>query len=420
LTKKNFLISIFTVFVQYYDYHLFGFLAANIALHFFPAEGGVTQLLKTYFVMAAAVIAKPIGALIFGKIGDRKGRSNSFKISLFGTATASLILFATPSYEMVGIISVFTLLLCRMAICAFVSSGSDGVRLYIYEHLDKSRRCLGIGVTSLFTYAGSLAASLSTWFFTLNYLPDYSWKFTFLLGAFLGFVLVLIMKTTNFSDTQEIKEVKNFNEFQNLPLTKIIKSNRSLFFWCVILAGSIGSVNQFLIIFFGTYNFEILRIIPRSLMQQYTSLAIIFYMIFSVIGGGLADRLGPYLVLKISVVITLILSIILCVQVNNLVFDGFVFLAISCFVSLITIPAAALLKQSIPIAIRYRFFALAHAAGSIVISAPTAFLLTLIYYKTNISWLPVVYFIITVIMIFCAASYLNKNNRLNEHKDTIK
>ena len=53
----------------YYDYHLFGFMAANIAANFFPADEVVTQLLNTYLLMAVAMIAKPLGAIIFGKMG---------------------------------------------------------------------------------------------------------------------------------------------------------------------------------------------------------------------------------------------------------------------------------------------------------------------------------------------------------------
>lgn len=243
MTKKSFIISFLTVFIQYYDYHLFGFLATNIASHFFPADEAITQLINTYFVMAIAMIAKPIGAIIFGKIGDLKGRSNSFKISLMGTALASIILYLTPSYESIGLISCFLLLICRMMICAFVTSGSDGVRIYVYEHLSKSKQCLGIGITTLFTLAGSLTASLSAWFFTHNNFAEYSWKSAFLFGGIMGIVVVIAMRITNFKDETQIKEDINFEEFKNLSIKKIIFTNWKLFLFCTLLAGGIGSTN---------------------------------------------------------------------------------------------------------------------------------------------------------------------------------
>ena len=396
------------MFVQYYDYHLFGFLAANIASHFFPADEVITQLINAYFIMTVAMIAKPVGAIIFGKIGDLKGRSNSFKISLIGTAIASIILFATPSYESIGLISCFLLLICRMAICGFVSSGSDGVRIYIYEHIPKSRQCLGVGITTLFTQAGSLTASLSAGLFTLNYFPEYSWRFAFLIGGIMGLAVVLAMRATNFSDETEIKNNSSFEKFKDSSIKNIISQNWKLFLLCIILAGGIGSTNQFIIIFFGTYNFEILKTIDRSSMQSYITIAIIFYMIFSIVSGYFADKFNRYYITIFGAISTIIFSITLMVSLSNLTLSPISYIAIAISLPFITMPAAAILKQSIPKSIRYRLFALSHAIGSVLISAPTALLSTYLYKETNLTWLPVCYFITTILMISYALYHLSK------------
>ena len=361
--------------------------------------------------MALAMIAKPAGAIIFGKIGDIHGRSNSFKISLVGTAIASTILFAIPSYESIGLISAFLLLICRMAICAFVTSGSDGVRIYIYEHIDKSRQCLGIGITTLFTQAGSLTASLSAWFFTLNYLPEYSWRFAFLLGGILGLFVLIAMKVTNFSDSKPVKDDASFEKFREWSLAQIIQSSWRLFLLCLTLAGAIGSTNQFLIIFFGTYNFEILHTIDRSSMQSYISLAIIAYMIFSIIGGYLADKFGRYPVTVIASIIVIILCILLCISLEKMILNAWLFITIAAVMPFITMSSAAILKQSIPVAIRYRLFSLSHAIGSVILSAPTAFLSTLLYHETGITWLPVCYFMVMILLISFSLYHLNKHTK---------
>ena len=258
------------------------------------------------------MMAKPIGAIIFGKIGDSLGRSVSFKISLAGTAIASIILGLIPSYEIIGIFSAIILLICRMVICTLVSSGSDGVRLYLYENIAASKRGLSIGITTSFMQAGTLIASLSAWFFTLNTMPSYSWRFAFLIGGGLGLIMLYIMKINNFSDNNKINKKENFDQFQKMSITQIIQKDYKLFILCLILAGSIGSTYQFIIIFFGTYNFEILKILDRSVMQQYTSVAIICYLIFCIISGYLTDLLGAYNVFKAAIKIVLILAISLC------------------------------------------------------------------------------------------------------------
>jgi len=408
LTRKSFIISFLTVFIQYYDYHLFGFLAVNIASHFFPADEAITQLINTYFVMAIAMIAKPIGAIIFGKIGDLKGRSNSFKISLIGTASASIILYATPSYTSIGLVSCFLLLICRMTMCALVTSGSDGVRIYVYEHISKSKQCLGIGITTFFTLAGSLTASLSAWFFTLNHFPGYTWKYAFLLGGIMGIIVIIAMKITNFKDETKIKDDVSFEEFKNSSIKKIIFSNWKLFLLCTLLAGCIGSTNQFIIIFFGTYNFEVLETIDRSSMQSYITLALIFYMIFSIVSGYFADKFNRYYITVLGASLVIVCAIILILGLTDLILNPFAYMAIAAALPFINMPAAAILKQSIPKTIRYRLFSFSHAIGSVFISAPTALLSTFIYKKTHLAWLPICYFIAIVLMISYALYYLNK------------
>ena len=94
----------------------------------------------------------------------------------------------------------------------------------------------------------------------------------------MGIFVVIAMKVTGFKDKTEIKDDINFAEFKNSSTKNIIYANWKLFLLCILLAGGVGSTNQFIIIFFGTYNFEILETIDRSSMQSYITIAIVFYM----------------------------------------------------------------------------------------------------------------------------------------------
>ena len=160
MTKKSFLIAAFGALSQYYDHHLFGFLAAAISKSFTPATDPVVALLNTYFIMAIAVCAKPVVAFFLGRIGDIYGRSATLKISLIGTSLASILISITPGYHYIGIIAALILLIARMIIVALVSSGTDGVRLYVYEHIGKTRQCFGNGLVTCSALAGSFVASM--------------------------------------------------------------------------------------------------------------------------------------------------------------------------------------------------------------------------------------------------------------------
>lgn len=419
MNKRTFTISVLIVFVQYYDYHLFGFLAANIAAHFFPDADIVIQLLNTYFLMIIAMVAKPLGAIIFGRIGDIVGRSNSFALSLIGSSLAAFVLFITPSNESIGLISAFLLLLCRMITCALVSSGSDGVRIFIFEHIGKSKQSFGLGITTFFVLLGTLAASLSASIFTAGYLPNYSWKFAFLLGSVFGLIVLIIMKFMGLKDKIEVKTLPKFEKFKNLSVGSIIKSNKRLFLFCTLLAGAIGSTNQFILIFFGTYNFKLLKIAQQSQMQNYISISIALYMIFSVISGIIADKFGKYKVSVIAIIAILLLTFAQCYYLSKLELKPILLFLTSIVLPFITITGATILTESIPTAIRYRLFSFSHAVGSIIISSPTAFISTFLYHKTNISWIPLCYFITTILVISFAIYKLQKRITADEHQNSF-
>lgn len=404
MNRRYFVISALTVSVQYYDYQLFGFLAAKVAPYFFPDDQNIIQLLNTYLVLALAMAVKPIGSIVLGKIGDRDGRPASFRLSLIGTAISSIILFASPSFSQVGYLAIFLLLIARMLVCACVTSGSDGVRIYIYENIEKHRQCYGIGLTALFTQSGTLIAALAALVTTLEIMPEYLWKYAFLFGACMSFLVLYMMAKIDMKEgsrDQFIQEKKDrkIDELHNTSFKRIISNNFSLFITCIFLAGAMGSTNQFILIFFGTYNFEILETIHKSEMKMYIVAAIFIYMIFSVISGIIADKYGKFQTVFLGAICCIVLTILQMKVISRGEVSCLLYLLLAANMPFITMPGAAIYKKAIPIAIRYRLFSLSHAIGSIFISAPTAYISTLIYHKTLLSWAPFCYFITTLLVI---------------------
>lgn len=399
MTKKAFFLSVFGLIVQYYDHHLFGLLAATLSRYFIPAHDHTIQLLNTYFIMAIAVIAKPIGAFVLGRIGDVYGRSATFTISLLGASAASLVISIIPGYQHIGVMSALILLLAKMGSVAVISSGTDGVRLFIYEQIGKERQCLGTGLAFSSTLIGTLIASLSAWFFTLETMPSYSWRFAFLLGSLMGLSMLMVRRHFKVGESDFVKEAPDYDSFKNQSTISIIKKNFKLFAIGMLVAGSISSTNHFYILFFGTYNFDVLHSLSRSTMQFYTSVGIALYIVFAIVGGLVADFFGRKLVAFIAFVVLIIITVAMMVTMSRGHMNPMLFFASMSVLPFFIMPTMALLKQSIPVAIRYRIFSLAHAVGSITIGTPTAFLSLLMYRKTGLSWLPVCYFFVTILII---------------------
>lgn len=403
MNKKTFIIFVIIVLVQYYDYHLYGFLAAKIATNFFSPDEQISRLLNTYLIMSIAMIAKPVGALVLGKMGDIYGRIFSIRLSLIGTSIASLSISLVPGYEEIGFFSSVILFLARMVISACISSGSDGVRIFIYENISKKNQCLGIGITSFFSLGGSLCASISAYFFTLDFMPEYSWRFAFLIGSCLGLISLFLIHRNNYVelDSKKKSTTSNYNP-------QILGKNFGLFITCAALAGAIGSTNQFMVIFWGVYNSEILHNISRSEAQIYVSIFIAIYMIFTIIAGYSADRFDRFKISIFGIIVIMILALLQCYcivyyQRANIA----LYLMLAVLLPFVTMPAVAMFKEAIDKSIRYSIFSLSHAVGSIIISAPTAYVSTLLYKQTELMVAPLGYFLITILIILFTIIKLN-------------
>lgn len=413
MNKKSFIITALSSIVQYYDYHLFGFLAASIAKNFFPADNEATSLINTYLVMFIAVFAKPIGSVILGRIGDTFGRQTTINISITCLAIASLLISILPDFNSIGITSCLLLLIARMCIAAFASSGSDGARLYMYEKISDKRKNFSSGVSTLFSLTGSFCASISAWFFTLDSMPKDFWRLAFLLGAVSSFLLIFLRKICiDKNEDLLLKQEEQYNTYKDMPLLKIIKQNLLLLFLCVIIAGSIGGTYQFNFVFLATYNAKILQTIDLSSMQFYRSIGIVIYIVFSIIGGILADKTNPRILATLAAIMLIILSFLNCYLIKHDKFLLIIYLLNSAMLPLLNMPSLTLIKSSIPKVIRYRLFSLAHSLGSMMISGPTSLLATSMYHWSAIKYLPLFYFIAMVLVSAIAMNVLSKMSKL--------
>lgn len=393
MNKASLVIAALSALVQYYDYHLFGFLAAKIAQNFLPVHDPLTVLLKTYLMMYLAVLMKPLGSIFLGRIGDIYGRQVTINIGLMVTAFASFILGILPSYKEIGFLAPTLLLLLRICVVTFVSSGTDGIRIYIYESVSSKKKNLSSSLVTISAVGGSFLASISALLVTLDFVPDDFWRLSFICGSFAGIMIIALRnKFADCSLDEELKSHEGYEHYKKMPLMRIVRENIVFTLLGMILAGGIGATYHFNFIFFGTYNFAVLRNIHPSSMQLYLSAGIAIYAFASVVGGYLADTISPRLVATCAAASIIILSIMQCYFVQDGILSIPIYLVVSGLLPLVNIPCLTLLKSLIPKVIRQRLFSLVHALGSITISASTPVISTWLYSKTQIAWLPILYF----------------------------
>ena len=384
---------------QYYGYALFSICAVALAQEYI-SDGDLTSKLTSFFlILASAVLVKPLASIIFGTIGDYLGRAKALKFSSISATIAMFILAFVPGHSNIGVYGVFLLLFSRILILISVTGQSDGIRIYITEHISKTKINFANGLISTCAQFGVLLAALIM-FLLSKY--NFSYKFAFLIGGILGTLTIYLRKSL--IETKEFQERKN-----NINIFAYLRENYKLMLIAILIQGSLGGMYHFYIIFSVSY----LKILSAKgiigIVNPYliSAVSIGTYAIFSPLAGYLADKYK-----FIPAYSGIILSFGLCV--SSIVFSIYqysVLYIISIILQAALIPFYSVampiyIRKKLPVSVRYRVFSFTHSIGSVVISSPTPLIANIIWQKTSLQWLNTIYPAVLLTLLFCALTYI--------------
>ncbi|MCF8462874.1 MAG: MFS transporter [Rickettsiaceae bacterium] len=412
INLRSFLIVLAVALVQYYDYHLFGFMAPKISKILFPLDTEEQGLNKAYFIILISYFAKPLGALILGHIGDKMGRSITLDISLMVGSLCALVIAVLPSYNDVGILSIVVLLFARMLITGVVGPGSDGVRLYIFEHINTNFRCFGEGAAIAACLLGSFCASLSVIFFTNEYFGVDGWRFAFATGAIIGSMVFCIKYFFPIKEYKVEKKEEMLVEKTDTVI-KTLTKNWLLILMMSLVAGGVGSSYQFLTVFFLQYNINILKI--NAVFHSYLLPAAIgLFLIGSLIAGIVADYIGKIRTIHFAFSSIMLTSFYMIDLISRSEFSMLIFLVLAFILPFLIVPSHVILKTAISKSVRFRIYSFSHALGSIAISGSTSYVAIQIYNLQKISWWPICYFILIIYIMFLVTIFLSKRAKTQD------
>jgi len=178
--------------IEWYDFYIFGSLAAVLAVKFFEKGHPVAALLSTIALFTAGFLIRPLGAFLFGWLGDRVGRKYTFLITLSGMGLGTGVIGLIPTFQSIGLTAAFLLFALRMIQGLCLGGEYGGAITYVAEHVSDERRgfytgwlqtspTLGI-VVSMLVIVGTRA------YFGTEAFDDWAWRIPFLAS----FILVAI------------------------------------------------------------------------------------------------------------------------------------------------------------------------------------------------------------------------------------
>lgn len=172
-------------FIEWYEFAVYGFLATVIAKNFFQIEGeaGLTSLILTYASFAIAFFFRPLGAVVFGRIGDRIGRKPTLIIVLVLMTLATAAIGIVPVYASIGIAAPLIVTLLRILQGLFAGGEYGGAVSLMTEFAPRGKRGL-YGAWQSFTVALGLLAgagivALLSALLTPEALHDWGWRIPF-------------------------------------------------------------------------------------------------------------------------------------------------------------------------------------------------------------------------------------------------
>ncbi|PYP92723.1 MAG: MFS transporter, partial [Gemmatimonadetes bacterium] len=126
--------------IEWYDFYIFGSLAALLSVKFFAAGAAGSALIKTVGTFTAGFLIRPFGAFVFGRVGDIVGRKYTFLITLSGMGLATALIGVVPSYANIGATAGIILLLLRLIQGLCLGGEYGGAITYVAEHAPDDKR----------------------------------------------------------------------------------------------------------------------------------------------------------------------------------------------------------------------------------------------------------------------------------------
>jgi MFS family permease len=196
--------------IEWYDFYIFGSLAAVLSVKFFEKSNPVAALLSTIALFTAGFLVRPLGAFLFGWLGDRVGRKYTFLITLSGMALGTGAIGLIPTFDQIGVAAAIILFCLRMLQGLCLGGQYGGAITYVAEHVSDERRGYYTGWLQTSPTLGIVLSlvviiAVRTSFGDAAF-NDWAWRIPFLFSFLL--VLIAYYVRVNFQESPIFEEIK--------------------------------------------------------------------------------------------------------------------------------------------------------------------------------------------------------------------
>ena len=286
--------SLGTVF-EWYDFYLYGSLAAIISKQFFSGVNETTGFIFALLAFAAGFAVRPFGALVFGRLGDMVGRKHTFLITIVIMGLSTALVGVLPSYASAGVIAPVLLIALRLLQGLALGGEYGGAATYVGEHAPPGRRGLytsWIQTTATLGLFLSLLVILACRNWLGTEFDTWGWRVPFLVSIVLLIISVYIR--LQLAESPVFLEMKAAGTRSKAPLTESFARWGNLRLVILALLGATAGqavvwyCGQFYALFFLTQVLKVAAQPANLLIAAALLIGTPFFLVF----GSLSDRIG--------------------------------------------------------------------------------------------------------------------------------
>lgn len=281
------------VFVHWFDWAAYAYLADTVAAVFFPARNSTAGLLAVFGVFAVSFGIRPIGAMVFGPLGDKIGRKRTLSLVIFTMSGATLVIGLLPGYASIGITAPVLLVVLRL-LQGFAAGGEFGsAASFLAESAPRRHRGFGVSWLEVGSLLGFLAGSFV--FFLLSaglddgQLTAWGWRIPFLVSAPLGVIGFVIR--TKIEDTPEYRALEANDAVPRSPVRDLLRCNKRQLLQASGLMLAMHVPFYLVLTYLVTYQTEYLGHPADSTALLSTVISLVGLVLVPVF-GLLSDRVG--------------------------------------------------------------------------------------------------------------------------------
>lgn len=360
--------------IEWYDFYIFGSLAAVLSVKFFEQSHPIAALLSTIALFTAGFLIRPLGAFLFGWMGDRVGRKYTFLITLSGMGLGTGAIGLIPTYQSIGLAAAFVLFGLRMIQGLCLGGEYGGAITYVAEHVPDDRRGYYTGWLQTSPTLGivvSLAVIVltRTWFGNQAF-DEWAWRVPFLVSFLL--VAIAIYIRLQLQETPIFQEIKARGQMTRNPWREAFLSANIKYIGIAIVVligqGVVWYSGQFWALYFLQQVSKVDALTSAYIVGGALLIATPSLIFF----GWLSDQIGRKPVILGGMLLAAITYYPLYLWLGTVTQPGninypiavFIIFILVCYVGMVYGPVGAFLAEFFPARIRYTSVSVPYHIGN--------------------------------------------------------